>query len=41
MCKENCQHPEKKKGKPGKCSDEQIKKCHGDTKKHPCTVKKE
>ena len=31
-----CQHPEKLKGKPGECSPEQIKECHGDVEKHPC-----
>lgn len=34
-----CDHPEKLKGKPGECSPEQIKECHGEVK-HPCTVKK-
>jgi hypothetical protein len=39
MCeKENCgcQNPEELKGKPGECSPEQIKKCHGDVAEHPC-----
>jgi hypothetical protein len=38
MCTKNdgCTHPEKLKGKPGKCSPEQIKECHGDAKTHPC-----
>jgi len=38
MNKDNkqCEHPERLKGKPGECSPEQIKKCHGDTGKHPC-----
>jgi len=40
MCKESCQHPEKLKGKPGECTPEQIKECHGDTKNHPCEEKK-
>ena len=32
-----CQQPEKLKGgDPRKCSPEQIRKCHGDVKKHPC-----
>ena len=31
-----CEHPEKLKGKPGECSPEQIKECHGDVKEHPC-----
>ncbi len=37
MCDCKCQHPEKLKGKPGDCSLEQIKECHGDEKGHPCT----
>ncbi len=36
MCKDCCEHPEKIKGKPEDCSEEQIKECHGDFKKHPC-----
>jgi ArsR family transcriptional regulator len=39
MCKENCQHPEKLKGKPGECTPEQIKECHGDATHHPCGEK--
>lgn len=35
--KGQCEHPEKLKGKPGECSPEQIKECHGDTKTHPCS----
>jgi len=31
-----CQRPEKLKGKPGDCTPEQIMECHGKTKKHPC-----
>ena len=31
-----CEHPEKLKGKPGECSPEQIKQCHGEGSKHPC-----
>ena len=27
------------KGKPGECSPEQIRKCHGDNKEHPCESK--
>ena len=38
--KKGCQKPENLKGKPGKCSSEQIRKCHGDAQKHPCTGKK-
>jgi hypothetical protein len=40
MCKENCQFPEKLKGRPEECTQEQIKACHGDTKDHPCAEKK-
>ena len=36
MCKECCEHPEKLKGKPAECSEEQINECHGDTKDHSC-----
>jgi len=38
MCnrKEGCQQPKEGKGDPSKCSAEQIRKCHGDAKKHPC-----
>ena len=42
MCKAEsndvCEHPEKLKGKPGECSPEQIKECHGDVKEHPCVT---
>ena len=35
--KPKCQKPENLKGsKPEKCSPEQIRKCHGDDKGHPC-----
>ena len=34
--KSGCQKPENLKGKPEDCSPEQIKKCHGDAKIHPC-----
>jgi len=40
MCKDCCEHPDKLKGKPGECSEEQIKECHGDTKEHPCESEK-
>ncbi len=39
MCKKEargCQKPEKLKGKPGDCTPEQIKECHGGVEKHPC-----
>ena len=37
-CREEkgCQKPENLKGKPGDCTAEQIRKCHGDEKEHPC-----
>jgi DNA-binding transcriptional ArsR family regulator len=41
MCKDCCEHPDKLKGKPSECSEEQIKECHGDEKAHPCMPKKE
>jgi len=34
--KTKCEHPERLKGDPKNCSPEQIKKCHGDVKKHRC-----
>ena len=34
--KEVCQHPDKLKGKPGECSPEQIRECHGEVVDHPC-----
>ena len=44
MCKsknrKGCEHPERLKGKPGECSPEQIKECHGDVEEHPCLRKK-
>jgi ArsR family transcriptional regulator len=40
MCKSCCEHPEKLKGKPEECTPEQIKECHGETKKHPCEGEK-
>lgn len=41
MCQENktCQKPEELKGKPEECTPEQIKKCHGNTREHPCAPK--
>ena len=42
MCtsKSKCEKPEDLKGKPEDCSPEQIRKCHGDAKKHPCVQSK-
>ena len=38
MCDEKkcCEKPKELRDKPSECSPEQIKKCHGDAKKHPC-----
>ena len=36
MCNDCCQKPDQLKGKPGECTPEQIKTCHGDAKDHPC-----
>lgn len=41
MCMDCCQQPEKLKGKPGDCTPEQIKECHGDTEEHPCETEKQ
>jgi hypothetical protein len=38
--KGKCQKPENLKGKPGECSPEQIKECHGETTTHPCEEEK-
>lgn len=40
MCKSCCEQPLKLKGKPGECTPQQIKECHGDEKKHPCKEEK-
>ena len=40
LCSDCCQKPDQLKETPGKCSPEQIKKCHGD-KEHPCVDDKE
>jgi len=34
--KKGCQKPENLQGNPQQCSLEQIRKCHGDDKEHPC-----
>ncbi len=41
MCKDCCQQPDRLKGKPGECTPEQIRECHGDEKGHPCVSKEE
>jgi hypothetical protein len=44
MCKSKnrnvCEHPERLKGKPGECSPEQIRECHGEVVEHSCTKEK-
>jgi ArsR family transcriptional regulator len=35
-CGPCCEKPGKLKGKPGECTPEQIRECHGEVKKHPC-----
>jgi len=41
MCcgKTKCERPKELKGKSETCSPEQIKKCHGNVKEHPCAPK--
>jgi ArsR family transcriptional regulator, arsenate/arsenite/antimonite-responsive transcriptional repressor len=41
MCKNCCEQPDKLKTKPGECTPEQIKECHGEGKGHPCECGKE
>jgi hypothetical protein len=41
MCEDKCEHPEKLKGRPGECTPEQIRECHGDVEGHPCEGKEE
>ena len=38
--KKGCQKPQNLKGNPGDCSPEQVRRCHGDMKRHPCLPKK-
>lgn len=40
MCKADakCEKPEELKDVPEACSPEQVKKCHGDGKGHPCVA---
>ena len=42
MCEkvEGCQKPQELKGKPEECSPEQIRKCHGDVRQHPCVPRR-
>jgi hypothetical protein len=40
-CHQNgCQRPEELIGKPEDCSPDQIRKCHGEVKDHPCAPEK-
>lgn len=39
-CQNGCQRPEELTGKPEECSLEQIRKCHGDAREHPCAPEK-
>ena len=39
-CGPCCERPDKLKDRPEKCTPEQIKECHGDSKNHPCEDKK-
>jgi hypothetical protein len=43
MCDQRtrCEKPDELAGKPEKCSPEQVRKCHGDVKEHPCVAKPE
>jgi hypothetical protein len=38
--KTKCEKPDKLEGKPEECSVEQVRKCHGDAKAHPCAQAK-
>ena len=38
--KDQCEKPEKLKTEPKDCPPEQIRECHGDAKKHPCSDKR-
>jgi len=37
ICKNCCQQPDKLMDKPENYAEEQMRECHSDTKKHPCT----
>ena len=36
-----CRKPKSLKGDPEECTPEQVKKCHGNAKGHPCVKPKE
>jgi len=38
--KQACQRPKNLKGKAENCTPHQIRKCHGEAKKHPCATGK-
>jgi hypothetical protein len=40
MCcgKTKCERPKELKGTPKDCSPEQVNKCHGNVKRHPCAM---
>lgn len=38
--KTKCERPKDLKDRPEECAREQVKKCHGPDKKHPCVSKK-
>lgn len=40
MCSkgQTCRKPTELKGKPQDCSAEQVRKCHGNVKEHPCAA---
>jgi len=41
MCKDCCQQPDRRQGRPEECTPEQIRECHGQEKDHPCIPKEE
>jgi hypothetical protein len=38
--KTTCQKPEQLKGTPQECTPEQVNKCHGSDRAHPCAPAK-
>jgi hypothetical protein len=36
--KKGCQRPENLKDTPGDCSPEQVRRCHGSPREHPCVA---
>jgi hypothetical protein len=39
--KQGCEKPANLKDQPAACTPEQIRKCHGNVRSHPCTHKEE